>query len=160
MDINKNQIVGDSNYNQEVYGRQHFLRMVIGLIIVVIGLITLARTTGYMDFQFRIVWQVLWPVIIVIIGLSLISRRGWISNLISAVATIFVVWVVALMLIGSPRIAELSTGDNNINFLPWERLSQIRSVERLSQIEKCLRLIGTTSMIGTTTTEVATTTKN
>lgn len=128
-----------------LFSRQ-VVRFIAGIVIVAIGLVTLARTTGYADLQFQIVWPVVWPVVIVVAGLSLISRRGWVSNLISAAATIFVVWVVALMLVGSPRIAEFNAVNSALNFGPWKGLNGIKGVERLGQVEKCLRLLGTSSL--------------
>ena len=71
-------------------------RMLIGLVFVLVGLAYLGNSTGWFNVNIDI-WR-LWPLLIVISGLSMLSRRGWVSWLIGSIMTVIVLGAVALVL--------------------------------------------------------------
>jgi hypothetical protein len=72
-------------------------RFLLGLVIVVVGLGYLAKTTGWINLNINFDWANLWPLLIIFIGLSLISFRGWVGAIIGILATLIVLAVVALL---------------------------------------------------------------
>jgi hypothetical protein len=71
-------------------------RLLFGLVLVLIGLAYLGNSTGWFNVNFDF-WR-LWPLIIVFMGLSMLSRRGWISWLIGSIVTLVVLGAVALVI--------------------------------------------------------------
>ncbi|MBI5621564.1 hypothetical protein HY933_01710 [Candidatus Falkowbacteria bacterium] len=47
--------------------------MVIPAFLVVLGLAFLARNLGWLSVD---IWSVVWPVLIILLGLSLLSKKG------------------------------------------------------------------------------------
>jgi len=74
----------------------NFGRLLFGLIVIMFGLAFLARNAGWLPYDISVNWSLLWPIAVILIGLSLMSGQGWVSMVIGAVVTLGV-----LLLIGS-----------------------------------------------------------
>jgi hypothetical protein len=72
-------------------------RFLLGFVIVVVGLVYLAKTTGWINLNINFDWANLWPLLIIFIGLSLISFRGWVGAIIGILVTLIVLGIVALL---------------------------------------------------------------
>ena len=73
-----------------------------GLLFVLVGTLLLLDNLGIVKVNLWNVWE-LWPVIIIGIGLSFLSLRGWLSALISLVAIVALLGLVVFVLVdGSP----------------------------------------------------------
>lgn len=82
--------------------RFNFGRFFFGFLILIFGLIFLASNLGILGFDWSFNWLQLWPLLVILAGLSLLSRGNWASNLIGVVVTLFVLAFVGLMLL--PKI--------------------------------------------------------
>ncbi|MEW6244998.1 MAG: cell wall-active antibiotics response protein [Bacillota bacterium] len=58
--------------------RRTFLKFVSGFILVLIGVLIIGRNLGVFDFDLHLIWKLFWPVVIMLIGFSLI--RGSVSG--------------------------------------------------------------------------------
>jgi hypothetical protein len=79
-------------------GGINFGRLAFGIILVFIGVVYLAQTTGWINVNINFDWWKLWPLIIIIIGLSMLSGRGWLSGTIGLVVLIAILIIVGLLL--------------------------------------------------------------
>ncbi len=71
-----------------------FGRWLLGLVLVLIGLVYLAKNTGLLPWDINLSWGQIWPLIIVILGLSMINRRSKLSIFFGVIIA-----VIALLLI-------------------------------------------------------------
>jgi hypothetical protein len=76
----------------------NFGRLAIGLILVFIGLIYLIQANGWINMNINFDWWKLWPLIIVIIGLSMLSGRGWLSGVIGIIVLMTILVIVGLLI--------------------------------------------------------------
>src|SRR5690554_843558 len=53
-----------------------------GLLVILIGGLMLLDNIGVYDFDIARIWQ-LWPIIIIGIGISMLSLKGWLAGLLS-----------------------------------------------------------------------------
>ena len=72
-----------------------------GLLFVLIGVLLLLNNFGIIEVNLSNIWQ-LWPVIIIGIGLSVLSPRGWLWGIISVILTIAMLGLVAFAVIDNP----------------------------------------------------------
>jgi hypothetical protein len=78
----------------------NFSRIYLGVILIFIGLTYLAKTIGLINVSFNFnLWQ-LWPILIIFIGLSLLSR-GWLSLIVGSFTTLAVLGLINFTLLGS-----------------------------------------------------------
>ena len=93
--------------------RGGFWRLFVGFFIIILGLALLAQNTGW--FGSLDVWGFfarLWPVFIIIAGLSMLSRGGWVGGLITFAVVVLIGGLIVAALIGAPeREAEVQTFD-------------------------------------------------
>ncbi len=87
----------------------NFGRFLLGLIIVAVGLVFLARVAGW-NIEMNFNWNLLWPFFVIIIGLSMISFRGWLGTLLGILATLVVIGFVLAIIFGAGNFA----GSTNI----------------------------------------------
>ena len=78
----------------------NFGKLFFGLFIICFGLFYLARNTGWLPVDIEINWMLIWPILIIFAGLSLLTGRGWLTAIVGVVATIIILAAVALMLFG------------------------------------------------------------
>jgi len=76
-------------------------RLFLGLLFIFVGVIFLGNTTGWFNIKINIDWNLIWALFIVFIGLSLLSRRGWVSAVLGTLVVIVVLAVAAVMIFGS-----------------------------------------------------------
>ncbi len=113
-------------------------RLVLGLLIVIIGLLCLARTMGVLTVDLSVAWAMFWPVAIMVAGLSLISKKGWLANLITLLVFLVIVWILLLVAIGSPRVSSL--GMSQETMIKWGNAGYW---QRLEQLDRCMRELPT-----------------
>jgi hypothetical protein len=82
----------------------NFGRLFLGLVVLFAGLAFLARSLDLVEFDFHFNWNQAIAVLIIIVGLSLLSFRGWAGGLIGA---LIVLVLAAIMLILILRPANL-----------------------------------------------------
>lgn len=78
----------------------NFGRLLFGLVVIIFGLAFLARNTGWLPHDLYIDWSLFWPIIVIMIGLSLMSGRGWFSLLFGFMVTLLVLAVIGVMFWG------------------------------------------------------------
>jgi len=99
------------HYYQHKKERFNFGRFVFGLLVMVAGLLLLAHLTGWLVLDWSgFNFNYLWPILIIIAGLSLLSRGGWLATLIAIFTTIFVLTVVGAIIIGRAGFSKLNNG--------------------------------------------------
>jgi hypothetical protein len=64
-----------------------------GLLLVMIGVLFILKNTGVLFFSWHTIWQ-LWPVILILWGISLIPIKDWIKLLLSFLTVIITLFVV------------------------------------------------------------------
>jgi len=87
----------------------NFGRIAFGLILIFIGVVYLAQSTGWININFSFDWWKLWPLLIIIFGLSIISGRGWFSGLIGLLVTLALLAIVALLIFGNGNVSTSTT---------------------------------------------------
>ncbi len=102
------------HHHYEEKHRFNFGRFLFGMIILVVGLAFLAKEAGWTDFQINLNWNYIWPFIIIIIGLSLVSFRGWLGGLIGGLVTLLVVSFVLIIIFNAFGFGETITGSGQV----------------------------------------------
>jgi len=72
----------------------------LGLILIAIGVIYFLNITGLYKTQFSFSWTLFLPIGLIFIGLSILSRRGWIFTLVGFLISMAVLAIITLMAIG------------------------------------------------------------
>lgn len=96
--------------------------MFFGLLIIVVGVAFLGRNAGWFDFSFQVDWNVIWPVILILVGLSFFNRRGWVSGVIGGVITVIVVGLVAWAVFGGTAHRETTT--DTVTILKQDKVAE------------------------------------
>jgi len=76
-------------------------RILLGILLVGIGFLYLAKTYHWIDFNFNINLLQLWPLAIILIGISLLSGRSWFSGIFSVILILAVIGAVAFLIFGN-----------------------------------------------------------
>lgn len=74
-------------------------RIFWGLLLILIGALSLLSTFGVVDVNWSNIWQ-LWPLAIVAAGLSVLSLRGWTGRIITFAFVIITLVAVAMFAVG------------------------------------------------------------
>ena len=82
-----------------------------GLLFVLIGVLLLLNNFGIIEVNLSNTWQ-LWPVVIIGIGLSVLSPRGWLWGIISVILTLAMLGLVAFAVIDNPTYQDLQGWSN------------------------------------------------
>ncbi len=88
------------HYHYDRQGGMNFGRIFLGLIILVIGMMYLANNLGWMNLSLHFNASMIWPLVLIFIGLSLFQRRGWFGGVFGILLTLLVVVVIAIMVFG------------------------------------------------------------
>lgn len=88
-------------------------RVFIGLIILLIGFAYLFKALGIISFSFSLFS--LWPILIILFGLSLLSKRNIVSNIIAIITILLVLFVIFLMIFYPNINNNLSIKNTPIN---------------------------------------------
>jgi len=76
----------------------NFGNLFLGIFLVFLGIVLLGKSTGWYEVNISVnLWQ-LWPLLIIFIGLSLLSRGRRSSFIITVVVTIIVIAIVGFMM--------------------------------------------------------------
>ncbi len=76
----------------------NFGNLFLGIFLIFLGIVLLGKSTGWYEVNISVnLWQ-LWPLLIIFIGLSLLSRGRWSSFIITVVVTIIVIAIVGFMM--------------------------------------------------------------
>ena len=82
-----------------------------GLLFVLIGVLLLLNNFGIIEVNLSNTWQ-LWPVVIIGIGLSVLSPRGWLWGIISVILAIAMLGLVAFAVIDNPTYRDIQGWSN------------------------------------------------
>lgn len=94
---------------KETFKCFNFGRLFLGLFLIFIGLALLGETTGL--YHIEIDFWSLWPVLIIALGLSLLSRQGWLSFFIAVVVIVLVLALIVLSFyLGSNSFVKQRSG--------------------------------------------------
>lgn len=99
-------------------------RVFMGLIILLVGFAYLFKALGIISFSFSLFS--LWPVIIVIFGLSLLSKRNIASNIIAIITILLVLSAIFLMIFYPNINNNLSIKNTPININLEQNISKAR----------------------------------
>ena len=110
-DKSKEQFKEIHHYYKERGGMFTPGRLFLGLLIIFIGLIFLAQNAGWIKVSFFFSWSLVWPIIIILIGLSLISFRGWLGAILGLIITLLIAGLVLVIIFG-----QISFDDREINY--------------------------------------------
>ncbi len=75
----------------------NFGRLLFGLIVIMFGLAFLARNAGWLPYDISVDWSLLWPIAVILVGLSLMTGQGWASLVIGVVVTLGVLFLIGSM---------------------------------------------------------------
>ncbi len=103
----------------------NFGRFLFGILIIIVGLGFLASTMGWTNWGIFDFTR-LWPVIVVIVGISILSFRGWLGTLIGIIVTIIVIAVTFVLVFGSVGLSFPGTG---------QVIEQDRTVANFNKVE-------------------------
>lgn len=78
----------------------NFGRFFLGLILVLIGFLYFARAAGWVPADFSLDWSAIWPLLIIVLGLSMLTRGGWLSGMVGGIVTLLVIAAIILLIIG------------------------------------------------------------
>lgn len=75
-------------------GGMNFGRLFLGLLVILFGVLFFLRNSGLVNVDFALNWGVVWPILIIFLGLSLLSARGVWSVVLGIVVTLLVLALV------------------------------------------------------------------
>ena len=78
----------------------NFGKLFFGLLVIFFGLYYLARNTGWLPVDLQVNWILIWPILIIFAGLSLLTGRSWLTAIVGTITTVIVIIAVVLMLLG------------------------------------------------------------
>jgi len=73
-------------------------KIFVGLLVVIIGLVFLARNAGWIRTDLYLSFWKLWPIILILIGLSMISLRGWFGALMGVIFALILAGLVLFII--------------------------------------------------------------
>lgn len=103
----------------------NFGRFLFGILIVIVGLGFLASTMGWTNWGIFDFTR-LWPILVIIVGISILSFKGWFGTLIGIIVTIIVVAVIFVLVFGSVGFNVPGTG---------QVIEQDRTVANFNKVE-------------------------
>lgn len=98
-------------------------RILGGGILILLGLGFLADSLGWMEVNVN-VWQ-LWPILIILFGLSILSRKGWISWIISSVVGLLILGLVAWAIVGASSFSTPATETSQVEIPILESVTAV-----------------------------------
>jgi len=101
----------------------------LGLLVVIIGLVLLARNAGWIRTDLYLSFWKLWPIIIILIGLSLISFRGWFGALIGVIFALILAGLVLFIIFRPIGPGEESMIEKETIFISKEARAKSAIIE-------------------------------
>ncbi|KKR37252.1 MAG: hypothetical protein UT69_C0009G0019 [Candidatus Yanofskybacteria bacterium GW2011_GWE1_40_10] len=92
----KKDFIKEVHHHYHNRGRFNLGKLFLGIILIVVGVIFIGQNYGLFNVDLNLNWRLLWPVVIIFLGLSMIGQGGWISKLVS-----FLLMLLALALVFS-----------------------------------------------------------
>jgi len=86
-------------------------RLFAGILVVLVGVLLLAGKMGLITVDMQLGLFDIWPILVILIGLTMISFRGFIGALIGIVIALLAAVVVCLVLFGNLEIKGSSWRD-------------------------------------------------
>lgn len=84
---------------QEPAGSGWGEKLIWGVLFIVVGAVLLLGNMGILTVELSSLWR-LWPVLIIVAGLSVLSLRGWLGGLVYAVAALGVGGLIWAVMVG------------------------------------------------------------
>lgn len=69
-----------------------------GIILVIIGVVYLGKNLGFFPADINVNWNMLWPLVVIFIGISILGGRSWFSGIVGIIIIIAVAALVVLAL--------------------------------------------------------------
>ncbi|KKP88743.1 MAG: hypothetical protein UR93_C0009G0031 [Berkelbacteria bacterium GW2011_GWA2_35_9] len=76
----------------------NFGRIFAGLYIILLGIVTLLDSLNLISVNYELIIKNFWSLLIVLIGLSLLSGKNWVSIILGSIFTIFIFAITALLI--------------------------------------------------------------
>lgn len=90
--------------------RINFANIFLGVLLIAFGGLFLASNLGVLPaLAFNINFWQLWPLLIIIAGLSLLNGRGWFSLILGSIVTLVLLGLVLLIFLGGKRLGPVTT---------------------------------------------------
>lgn len=97
------------HHHYETKRGPNFGRFMAGGLLIIVGLVYLASSLGWIEFNVEI-WQ-LWPLLIIFVGLSLLARHGWVSWLVGVLITLLILGGIAWVVFGQAGLTQSLTSE-------------------------------------------------
>jgi hypothetical protein len=79
-------------------------RLFVGGLVLLAGIVYLARNAGWISYDLTLTWSMVWPVLLVAFGLSLIRVRGFLGTLLGVLmTTILIILVLGLAFVSDNK---------------------------------------------------------
>ena len=75
-------------------------RLFIGLLILLVGLMYLGNVSGWYNIGLNLDWSIIWPLIVIFIGLSLLGGHGWVGRILGGLLAVVVAIIVLMIIFG------------------------------------------------------------
>ncbi len=95
------------HYHHDKKGGFSLARLLFGGILILIGIAYLGNSFGWFSVNVDF-WQ-LWPILIVFLGLSILSRHGWVAWVVGSLVTLIVLGGVAYAIFVGFPVRDLSS---------------------------------------------------
>jgi hypothetical protein len=86
----------------------NFGTLFLAILLISLGLLYLAKNTGWIYLDIDINWWQFWPVLIILLGLSMLSGRGWFSVAIGTIVIITTLAIIGFVIFGQGRFGALN----------------------------------------------------
>lgn len=86
-------------------------RLIWGALLVAVGVVLLLDNLGVVDISLLSLWK-LWPVLIVVTGLSILSLKGWLAGLVYGLTAVAIAVLTWFVLTSPVEVGETKTSDS------------------------------------------------
>jgi hypothetical protein len=93
----------------------NFGRLFFGIVVLAIGLIYLLNNLGITNIQFDLTFNIIWPIIVIGIGLSILSGKGWFSMVLGIIVILILIAVGVFIFAKSNMLQSISNSQSSKN---------------------------------------------
>lgn len=116
LDYQQKQWENNFHYKHWHHGQRHWFGSFFwGLFIILIGVIFLARSLGYLPgFDVGVFFSRFWPVFVIFAGLSIMSRGGLVAGIVSAIIALVILAFLVAWIFRIPVTGRLGSWEYNV----------------------------------------------